>query len=199
MTEETIDVLAVLEKARQGDQDAACVLVGHLYPTVIKVVRAHRPQRMAETDLAQEVFLKLFTRLDQFQPRAGIPLEHWVSRLAFTTCMDALRGEKRRPEIRWSDLSEGETQWLEYLVAGTEAPAPAETGAAELVQALLGRLPPEDRLLLQWLDLEEKSVNEIARLTGWSRSGVKVRAFRARHKLRRLAAQFKKDYPHERF
>jgi hypothetical protein len=73
--------------------------------------------------LAQEVFVKLFARLDRYEAQAGIPFEHWVSRLTVRTCLDALRAERRRPELRCSDLGEEENQWLEFLL-NAAAPAP---------------------------------------------------------------------------
>ena len=51
---------------------------------------------------------------------------------------------------------------------------------------LIAQLSPEDRLVITLLHLEEKSVEEIRALTGWSRSVIKVRAFRARAKMKRM-------------
>jgi RNA polymerase sigma-70 factor (ECF subfamily) len=58
--------------------------------------------------------------------------------------------------------------------------------ARELVYKLLGQLKVEDRLVIRLLDLEQRSVAEISELTGWNPSLVKVRAFRARGKLKKL-------------
>ena len=60
-----------------------------------------------------------------------------------------------------------------------------------MVDLLLSQLPPADGLIIRLLDLEEKSVNEISQLTGWGQPLVKVRAFRARQKLRKLAKTLK--------
>ncbi len=189
---ETSDVPACLDRVRQGDGDAARALVEHLYPLVLKIVRAHRPRRAAEEDLAQETFMKIFTRIDQYQGRAGVPFEHWVSRVAVTTCLDALRAEKRRPEWRWADLGEGERAWLEYFLGEQAAITPQDDAAArEVVEVLLGFLSPDDRLVLTLLDLEERSAAEVSQLTGWGHSAVKVRAFRARQKLRKHALQLR--------
>lgn len=186
------DSARCLERVRQHDQDAAVALVEALYPLVIRIVRSHCPERSDEEDLAQEIFLKLFSRLDQYEARAGIPLEHWVSRLAVRTCFDALRAKGRRPEVRMGDLSEEQRAWLEFMTAEESAPSDSTAASAlELVGRLLSQLPPEDRLVISLLDLEERSVKEIAAITGWSVSLVKVRAFRARRKLRKLAAVIK--------
>lgn len=192
------DLGSCLQQVRQRDQDAARELVEHLYPLVIRIVRSHLPRRMAEEDLAQEVFVKLFRRLDQYQPHARVPLEHWVSRLTVRTCLDALRAERRRPELRWSDLSEDQAAWLEVMVSDAPAgPELTSAAAREVLERLLGQLPPPDRLVITLLDLEQLSVNEIAQRTGWSATRVKVRAFRARRKLRALACRLEGTEPHE--
>jgi RNA polymerase sigma-70 factor (ECF subfamily) len=188
MATDQFDLASCLEQARRQDQDAARKLVEHLHPLVISIVRNHLPSRSAEEDLAQEVFLKLFCRLDQYQPRPGVPFEHWVSRLAVRTCLDALRAERRRPELRWSDLPAEQSAWLEFVLTDDSTPPDtAPSVARELVDTLLAQLPPPDRLVIRLLDLELKSVKEISLLTGWSIPLVKVRAFRARRKLRKLA------------
>ena len=185
MADETFDVAACLERVRQRDQIAARELVDHLYPLVIRIVRSHLPRRVAEEDLAQEVFLKMFTRLDQY--KGAVAFTHWVSRIAVTTCIDQLRAQKRRPEFRWADLSEKETDVLDSVLTNdSEVPANEALAAHELVTKLLGQLKPEDRLVVQLLDLEQRSVAEISELTGWNPSLVKVRAFRARGKLKKL-------------
>ena len=185
MADETFDIAACLERVRQRDQIAARELVDHLYPLVIRIVRSHLPRRVAEEDLAQEVFLKMFTRLDQY--KGAVAFTHWVSRIAVTTCIDQLRAQKRRPEFRWADLSEKETEVLDaVLTSDSEVPANDALAAHELVTKLLGQLKPADRLVVQLLDLDQRSVAEISELTGWNPSLVKVRAFRARGKLKKL-------------
>ena len=194
MPPDALDVPACLERIRQRDTEAARVLVEHLYPLVIKIVRAHRPRRMAEEDLAQETFLKMFTRLEQYHGREGVPFEHWLSRIAVNTCLDALRVEKRRPEWRWADLGDGEREWVDFLAGKEPAATPSDAlGAREIVEKLMALLPPEDRLVITLLELQELPVAEIGQITGWSVSLVKVRAFRARQKLRKHALQLQKE------
>ncbi|MBX3735978.1 MAG: sigma-70 family RNA polymerase sigma factor [Candidatus Didemnitutus sp.] len=185
MADETFDLAGCLERVRVRDQAAARELVEHLYPLVIRIVRSHLPRRVAEEDLAQDVFLKMFTRLAQYQ--GNVPFTHWVSRIAVTTCIDQLRAQKRRPEFRWADLSENEAEVLDNVLSDTTAETPSDSMAArELVGKLLDQLSPADRTVIQMLDLEQKSVAEISALTGWGQSMIKVRAFRARRKLQKL-------------
>ncbi len=185
MADETFDLASCLARVRLRDQAAARALVDHLYPLVIRIVRSHLPRRAAEEDLAQDIFLKMFTRLEQYQ--GNVPFPHWVSRIAVTTCIDQLRAQKRRPEWRWADLSENEAEVLDNVLTDTSEATPGEALAARgLVNKLLGKLKPEDQTVLRLLDLEQKSIAEISQLTGWGQSMVKVRAFRARRKLQKL-------------
>lgn len=185
MVEEAFDFAGCLERVRARDQAAARQLVEQLYPQVIRIVRAHLPRRVAEEDLAQDIFLKMFTRLDQYQ--GSVPFPHWVSRIAVTTCIDQLRAQKRRPEFRWADLSEQQAEVLEVVTHDEREAAPGHALAArELVDRLLGQLKPEDQLVVRLLDLEQKTLAEISALTGWNPTLIKVRAFRARRKLQKL-------------
>jgi RNA polymerase sigma factor (sigma-70 family) len=188
---EPIDLADCLDRVRARDQAAARELVEHLYPLVIRIVRARLPRRVSEEDLAQDIFLKMFSRLEQYQGQ--VPFSHWVSRIAVTTCIDQLRMQQRRPEFRWADLSENEADLLQAVLRDESAQAPDDALAAhELVHKLLDQLKPADRLVLQLLDLEQKTIAEICELTGWNASLVKVRAFRARRKLQKLFIDLKR-------
>lgn len=183
--EPPFDVAGCLDRVRRRDQAAARELVDHLYPLVIRIVRSHLPRRVAEEDLAQDIFLKMFTRLEQYQ--GAVPFPHWVSRIAVTTCIDQLRAQKRRPEFRWADLSENEAEVLDAVMTNEKDVAANDAMAAhELVHNLLDQLKPDDRMVLQLLDMEQKTIAEIGELTGWNTSLIKVRAFRARRKLRSM-------------
>jgi RNA polymerase sigma-70 factor (ECF subfamily) len=185
------DVQDCLQRVRAGDMASAGRLIQHLHPLVRRWVRNHMPRRESEEDLMQEVFLKLLQKLESYQPRVGVPFEHWVSRLTVRTCLDALRAEKARPEWRMADLNEGETEWLDYMLQRqTETPHTPDREAKAIVIRLLAQLSPPDRLVLTLLDLEERSTQEIAQMTGWTRPMVKMRAMRARHKLRVIAQQW---------
>ena len=185
------DLAGCLDLVRQRDQVAARELVEHLHPLVIRIVRAHMPRRVPEEDLTQEIFLKMFTRLAQYQ--GAVPFPHWVSRIAVTTCIDHLRAQKRRPEFRWADLSETEAEVLDNIITNENDVAANDAMAAhELVHKLLAQLKPDDQLVIRLLDLEQKSIAEISGLTGWNQSLIKVRAFRARRKLQKLFQELEK-------
>jgi RNA polymerase sigma-70 factor (ECF subfamily) len=189
--DESFDLAGCLERVRARDQVAARELVEHLHPLVSRIIRTRLPRRVAEEDIAQDIFLKMFTRLEQYQ--GNVPFTHWVSRIAVTTCIDHLRAQQRRPEFRWADLSENEADVLDNVLTNENDVDTGEALASrELVEKLLSQIKPDDRMVLQMLDLEQKSLAEISQLTGWNTTLIKVRAFRARRKLRKLFEELKR-------
>jgi len=197
MPDPALDVVACVARVRRRDESAAQALVTHLWPLVIKIVRSHLPRRLDEEDLAQEIFMKIFANLEQY--RGEVPLEHWVSRVAVSTCLDRLRAQKRRPEWRWADLSEGEAELLDAVLTSEHAPPPGDAFAMrELAEKLLDSLNPQDRLVINLLDLEGRSVAEIQKITGWNATLIKVRAFRARRKMRKYLEQLERQHERQR-
>jgi RNA polymerase sigma factor (sigma-70 family) len=177
------DASALVQAALQHDDEAARALVRQLYPLVAKVVHAHRPRRTAEEDLCQMIFIRVFQKLSQFSGK--VPLEHWVSRIAVNTCLNQIESEKVRPELRHADLSDEERAVVENLAASSSELAPDQRFASrQLVEHLLGVLKPVERLAIDLLYLQGRSVEEIRKITGWSTALIKVRAFRARQKMK---------------
>lgn len=190
--EAKLDVPACLKRVRRKDDEAARQLIQHLYPLVMKLVRSHLPRRTSEEDLAQIIYMKIFANLKQYSGK--VPLEHWVSRIAVNTCLNQLRSEQSRPELRWADLSEEQQDVLDTLVRTTDDLHPSKGIASrEVLERMLERLGPEDRLVVTLLHVEGRSVEEVRKITGWSGSLVKVRAFRARNKLRKSLTKILKE------
>jgi RNA polymerase sigma-70 factor (ECF subfamily) len=179
------DMAGCLLRVRQRDEDAARLLLNQLYPLVIKLVRSHLPRRTSEEDLAQVIFMKVFAKIDQFS--GTVPFEHWVSRIAVNTCLNQLQAEKIRPELRWADLSEDQERVLESLASTVEdfQRPDEEVASKDLVDKLLSKLSPNDRLLVNLINLEGHSIEEVRKITGWNTSMIKVRVFRARRKLKK--------------
>src|SRR6184192_2751975 len=182
------DASALVQAALQHDDEAARALVRKLYPLVAKIVRSHRPRRTAEEDLCQMIFIKVFQRLSQFS--GNVPLEHWVSRIAVNTCLNQIESEKVRPEVRHADLSAEEQAVIENLATTSEELAPDQRFASrQLVDHLMAALKPVERLAIDLLYLQGRSVDEIRKITGWSAALIKVRAFRARQKMKAQLAR----------
>jgi len=134
------------------------------------------------------IFIRVFQKLSQFSGK--VPLEHWVSRIAVNTCLNQIESERVRPELRHADLSEEEQAVVENLAVSSNELAPDERFASrQLVEHLLTALKPVERLAIDLLYLQGRSVEEIREITGWSAPLIKVRAFRARQKMKQQLAK----------
>ncbi len=185
------DAGALVQSALAQDDAAARQLVSQLYPLVAKIVRSHRLRRTPEEDLCQMIFIKMFQNLPSFSGK--VPLEHWVSRIAVNTCLNQIESERVRPELRQADLSEEQAAVVESIAVETGELAPDQRLASrQLVEHLLQALKPAERLVIDLMYLQSRSVEEIRKMTGWSTALVKVRAFRARNKMKAQLARLKK-------
>ena len=150
----------------------------------------NRPERVEE--IVQEVFTKVYFALDNYSSERGTSFAAWLSRVAINACYDELRRARRRPESSISDITDDEVMWLNARAHVETAGGDAESVAVsrDLANKLLARLGAEDRLVLTLLDGEGMQVSDLAEITGWTISKVKVRAHRARLALRRVLADF---------
>jgi RNA polymerase sigma-70 factor (ECF subfamily) len=175
----------------KGDAASFEPLVQKYSPRVFATARRYARRESEVQDIAQEVWLKAFSKLQSFRGEA--PFEHWLMRMTVRTCYDFLRGHQRNRESSFSELSEPETDWLERFVADPGNAAENADAAKLLIERVMEKLSPPARLVITLLEIEDRSVKEIAELTGWSVPLVKVRAFRARGEMRKILAKMAKD------
>ena len=171
----------------KGDAASFEPLVAKYSPRVFGTARRYARRESEVEDIAQEVWLKAFEKLGSFRGEA--PFEHWLMRLAVRICYDFLRGHQRNREMAFSELSDSESDWLDRQVTQPEPAGENADAARQLIARVLEQLSPAARLVITLLEIEERPVKEIAKLTGWSVPLVKVRAFRARHEMKKQLAR----------
>jgi RNA polymerase sigma-70 factor, ECF subfamily len=169
--------------SREGDDAAFEEIVRRHSPRVFRTASRFFRQPSLVEEAAQEVFLKAYTQLGGYEGRGSF--EGWLARITTTTCLNLLRSASRRPEASAADLTEEEAEWLANNLADESSPSVEQSLiAADLADKVLETLPPDDRVVLMLADGEGASTKEVAEATGWSESKVKVRAFRARRRMR---------------
>ena len=168
----------------KGDTASFEPLIEKYSPRVFATIRRYARRDREVEDIAQEVWIKAFQKLASFRSEA--PFEHWLMRLTVRTCYDFLRGHQRNRESAFSELSEPEQDWLDRFVTQPESADDHADAARQLIERVLEQLPAPARLVITLLEIEDRTVKEIAELTGWSVPLVKVRAFRARAEMRKI-------------
>lgn len=189
MAETVVDMedARVLTAIRAGDVDAYARLMTKYQGRVAGIVSGHAPRERV-TELTHEVFVRAYRSLSGY--RGDSPFGHWLAKVAVRTCHDFWRAEYRRRERPESELSDECRAFVEEAAALETSEAAEETAsrreARELLAWAMDRLSPTDRMVVTLTHLEERPVAEAAELLGISVPNVKVRAFRARKKLREL-------------
>jgi RNA polymerase sigma-70 factor (ECF subfamily) len=188
-TETVTDDAELLERIRGGATDDFAEIVRRHQSRVFAILHRYERDAHKVEDLAQETFVKAWRALGQFDGRA--PFEHWLSRIAARVALDHLRREKRRQnEIGLPELGDDALDWLRSDDEKNELDA---RGAAELLDLAMRELSPADRVVITMQELEGRSVKEIAAAIGASGVAVRVRAMRARAKLRQALEKMAKE------
>lgn len=191
LSSEASDV-ELVSRVLGGEEDAFEELFNRHRRRVALIAGRFFRRREQIEEVVQESFTKAFFALTDFSNRQEASFAAWIARIAFNSSYDELRRIKRRPESALSNVSEEEGAWLREQLRADEPGGGAESSAIsrDLASKLLSRLDPEDRVVLVMLDAEGLSVAEIAEALGWSVSKVKVRAHRARARLRGALKRF---------
>ena len=176
----------LIAEVLEGTPESFEPLVVKYQPRVFAIARRYARREDEVEDIVQTVFMKAYSKLSSY--RGDAPFEHWLMRTATFTCYDFLRKHQRNREWNATDLSTEENEWLENVGEDTTEKEANQSAAKALVDRLLESLKPDDRMIITMLDLEQKSVKEIAKLTDFTESNVKVRAHRARDKMKKILA-----------
>lgn len=169
-----------LRASLAGDGEAFARLVRRYQQPIAAYLWRFTRQRQTWEELIQDVFVEAFLSLPGY--RADAPLLHWLKRIA--TRVGYRHWRSRQARCRELPISQAEA-----VTNANQQDVSSRCEAGEFVHALLARLSPRDRLIMTLVYLEECSTEEVARLTGWSVSLVKVQAHRARKRLRKLCDQ----------
>jgi len=161
---------------------------------VLRIVKKHVPEGAVE-ETAQEAFVRAYQALPTFKGTGAF--SQWLSSIVVRTCYDYWRKAYRSREIPISALTERHSEWLEEVIAQMPEEAPDEREsqmeAREILNWALEKLSAGDRMVLELVYLEGHSVQEAAKLLGWSKANVKVRSFRVRMKLEKLLSKVKEQ------
>ena len=174
----------LIAEVLEGNPESFGPLVVKYQPRVFALARRYARREEEVEAIVQTVFMKAYSKLSSY--RGDAPFDHWLMRTATFTCYDFLRKHQRNREWNATDLSTEENEWLENVGGDSTEKEANQSAAKALVDRLLEGLKPDDRMIITMLDLEQKSVKEIAKLTDFTESNVKVRAHRARDKMKKI-------------
>ncbi len=181
-----MDTQKLVQRCASGDAQAFDELV-HLYQNkIINIAYGMLQDREDAYDVAQEVFIKLYRKIGDFNGAAS--LDTWIYRITVNASLDALRKRGRRVQTV-PIVAENEEETFELPVAD-------ESGAPESVvlkkerrreiEDAIAQLNEKYRSVLILREFEDLDYEQIARVLHLSVGTVKSRLSRAREKLRNL-------------
>lgn len=172
----------LIKRAQNGDSAAFNEVVTAYRKRILGTIARLIARPDDVEDVGQEVFLRLYFALDQL--RSPEVFEPWLYRLTVNAAYDYLRKQRRRQESRMADLSE-----QQVMVADAAAGSKLEhedrrkQQLRETVEALLGSVSEEDRILLILKEVEGLSLKELEAIYRVNENALKVRLFRARQRV----------------
>lgn len=181
---------ALVRRAQSGDESAFREIVERYQSKVFSIIHGIIRQRNDIEDIAQQVFSKVYFSLRNFDFRSS--LITWIYKITVNECFDYLRKKKVRKLVYESDLSEDEARRVENTEPAVDRQVPVDQNLArrDYVVKLLTRVSEEERTLLMLKEVEGRSVEELAEMTGMNENTIKVKLFRARQKLVKAAQRF---------
>ena len=181
---------ALVAAAGAGEEAAFEQLFERHRRQVARIAGRFFSQRESIEEIIQDSFTKAYFALRTYHGTHEASFRAWLTQIAINTCYDQLRRARRRPEHAVEDFNDDEAHEFAGQLRGAASDVESALVSRDLAVKLLARLSAEDRLVLTLLDVEGFSVAEIAEMTNWSVSKVKVRAHRARAHLRRVMKRF---------
>ena len=185
--ESTDDLL--VSQSVAGDEGAFEQLFERHRRQVARIAGRFFAQREQIEEIIQDSFTKAYFALNTYHGTHEASFKAWLAQITVNCCYDHLRRARRRPEQGFDDIEETEAHQFSTRLRSTKD-LESKLISRDLAVKLLSRLSAEDRLVLTLLDVEGFSVAEIAEMTNWSISKVKVRAHRARGHLRRVLRRY---------
>lgn len=181
---------ALVRRAQAGDDMAFRQIVERYQSKVFSIIYGILRNHNDAEDIAQQVFSKVYFSLKNFDFRSS--LLTWVYKITVNECYDYLRKKKVRKLVYESDFSEDEAMRMDNSEAARDMVAPVDTTLArrDYISKLLAKLSSEERSLLLMKEVEGHSVEELAKMTGINENTIKVKLFRARQKLVKVAERW---------
>ena len=169
--------MVMVRRVQSGDQAAFRDLMERYQAKIHSIVYGILHNREDAEDIAQQVFTKVYFAIKDFDGRCL--LLTWICRIAINECYSSLR--KRRVKLVQ------EIDGPEH--AGNQPPVDRRLADRDYLNKLLARIPADDRALLIFKEVEGHSIGELAQMTGMTDSAIKIKLFRARHKLVEAASR----------
>jgi RNA polymerase sigma-70 factor, ECF subfamily len=176
----------LVRRVQAHDELAFRELVERYQAKVFSIIYGILRNRNDAEDIAQQVFAKIYFSIRNFDSRSS--LLTWIYKITVNECYDYLRKKRVRKLVYESDFSAEGVQCLETWESVDSAePVDCQLVERDLVVKLLATVSEQARTLMLLKEVEGRSVDELAAITGLNENTIKVKLFRTRRKLLKAA------------
>lgn len=174
----------LVRRCRAGDGTAWEEIVSLYSRRIFNLAYRFTSSVEAADDLTQEVFIRIYKTLEQFDPKQG-NLSSWLMRLARNLIIDDYRHRQRNPQNSYADDVENHTFHLRAVGTSAQKEMERREMCAQ-VQEGIDKLPPDLRTCVILRDIEELSYKEIVDALDIPEGTVKSRINRGRIELAKI-------------
>ena len=176
-----VNDIDIISSVLEGDVDQFAILIDKYKAKIFKIVSMHIPHDYVD-EVANDIFFKSYKSLKTFKNDS--PFVNWLTVIAIRSCKDFWRQKYAQKDVPMSSFDEETEQTIEL---GIDYRTPEENILGDekykMLMKAMEQLKPTERTIISMMYAEERSIAEIASITGITESNVKVTAFRARKKL----------------
>lgn len=183
----------LVRRVQAKDEAAFREIVERYQAKVFSIIYGILRNHNDSEDIAQQVFAKIYFSIGSFDFRSS--LLTWIYKITVNECYDYLRKKRVRKLVYESDFSEEDALRMENSEAAVARDPAVDKSLAQrdFIMKLLSKVSDEDRSLILLKEVEGHSVEELARMTGLNENTIKVKLFRARQKLLKVAQRLTKS------
>ncbi len=180
---------ALIRRVQARDELAFREIVERYQSKVFSIIYGILRNRNDAEDIAQQVFAKVYFSIRNFDFRSS--LLTWIHKITVNECYDYLRKKRVRKLVYESDFSQEDSERMQASEPAVDPRVPVDTQLAQrdLIMKLLAKIPEDERSLILLKEVEGRSVEELAQMTGLNENTIKVKLFRTRQKLLKAATR----------
>src|SRR5436305_2605817 len=184
---------ALVKRVQARDELAFREIVDRYQSKVFSIIYGILRNHNDAEDISQQVFAKIYFSIQSFDFRSS--LLTWIYKITVNECYDYLRKKRVRKLVYESDFSEEDALHMENTGSAVDAGPriDQELASRDLAMKLLAKISEQDRNLILLKEVEGHSVEELSQMTGMNENTIKVKLFRARQKLLKVAQRLNRS------
>lgn len=178
--------ISYIEQVLEGKINAFSYLVDRHKDKAFNLAFRICGNREEAEEVAQDAFLKAYKSLKEFRMKSSFAT--WLYRIVYNTAISLVRSRKKGVLA----LEEFPVDIVDFISFSKNEEEAADDYTSSLINFALQKIAEEERGLITLYYFNELNTEEISRITGISKPNIKVKLYRARHKMAEIIRKVEK-------